>query len=45
MELDNLPQRAISPFPTVFSTHLENILPLSSNFEIVVCKLYKFGRV
>ena len=37
--------RAISPFPSVFSTCLDNFLPFSSNPEIVVCKLLEFGRV
>ena len=27
-------QRAISPFPTVFSTHLDNFLPFSSNLKL-----------
>ena len=31
-------------FP-VFSTHLENFLPFFIEFEIVVWKLFKFGRV
>ena len=30
----NCSWRAISPFPTVFSTHLENYLPFSSNLEL-----------
>ena len=30
----NCLQRAISPFPTVFSTLLENFLPLSSNLKL-----------
>ena len=32
-------------FFTVFSTDLENFLPLSSNLKIVICKLFYFGRV
>ena len=27
-------KRAISPFPTVFSTHLDNFLPFSSNLKL-----------
>ena len=27
-------KRAISPFPTLFSTHFKNFLPFSSNFEL-----------
>ena len=30
----NCLSRAISPFPTVFSTHLDNFLPFSSNFKL-----------
>ena len=30
----NCSSRAISPFPTVFSTHLENFLPFSSNLKL-----------
>ena len=30
----NCSWRAISPFPTVFSTHLDNFLPLSSNLKL-----------
>ena len=30
----NYSQRAISPFPTVFSTHLDNFLPFSSNLKL-----------
>ena len=37
--------QAISPFPTVFSTHLENFLPFSSVLKIVVCSVFQFGRV
>ena len=35
---------AISPFPTLFFTRLENILPHSS-IEIVVCKVFEFWQV
>ena len=31
----NCSWRAISPFPTVFSTHLENFLPFSSNLKLL----------
>ena len=42
----NCLSRAISPFPTVFSTRLDNFLPFFSvKFEIVVCKVFQFGRV
>ena len=27
--------RAISPFPAVFSTHMENFLPFSSNLKLL----------
>ena len=30
----NCSLRAISPFPTVFSTHLDNFLPFSSNLKL-----------
>ena len=37
---------AISPFPTVFSTHLENFLPSSLNLELPsTVKFFEFGRV
>ena len=35
-------------FPTVFSTCLENFLPFFFfffKFEVIVCKLFQFGRV
>ena len=41
----NCSLRAISPFPTVFSTHLERFLPFFVKFEIVVCKLFQFRRI
>ena len=31
----NCSQRAISPFPTVFSTHLDNFLPFLSNLKLL----------
>ena len=34
-EKEKLFKRAISPFPTVFSTHLENFLPFSSNLKLL----------
>ena len=36
---------AISLFPTVFSTNLDNFMPFSSNLKCVVCKLFQFRRV
>ena len=33
-EISRNKQQAISPFPTVFSTHLENILPFLSNLKL-----------
>ena len=41
----NCSWRATSRFPTVFSTLLENFLLFFIIFEIVVCKLFRFGRV
>ena len=32
-------------FPTVFSTFLEKLSSIFVKFEIVVCKLFQFGRV
>ena len=32
-------------FPTVFSTCLDKFFPIFVKFEIVVCKLFQFGRV
>ena len=32
-------------FATVFSTHLENLLPFFIKFEIVFCQLFEFGIV
>ena len=48
----NCSWRAISPFPTVFSTHLENFLPFSSNlklssansFSLEESKLHRLGK-
>ena len=44
--------QAISPFPTLFSTRLENFLPLSSNlkllsansFNLEESKIYRLGK-
>ena len=33
-------KQAISPFPTVFSTHLDNILPFSSNLKLSCAKSF-----
>ena len=49
----NCSQRAISPFPTVFSTHFENFAPFSSNwrmssansFSLEKPKICRLGRV
>ena len=37
--------RAISSFLTVFSTHLDGLSAIFVKFEIVVCLLFRFGRV
>ena len=34
--------RAISSFPTVFSTHLDGLSAIFVKFEIVVCLLFRF---
>ena len=44
-EKEKLLYLAISHFPSVFSTHLDNFLQLSMQFTIVVCKLFEFGIV
>ena len=36
---------AISPFPTVFSTYLDELSAIFIKFRIVVCKLFYFERV
>ena len=36
----NCSLRAISPFPTVFSTGLNNFLPFSSNFKLSSAKSF-----
>ena len=41
----NCSKRAISPFPTVFYTRLDNFQPFFVKFEIVVFKLFQFGPV
>ena len=33
------------PFPTVFSTHLENFKLFFIKFKIVVCQLFQFGSL
>ena len=39
----NCSLREISPFPTVFSTRLDNFLPLSSNLKVSSAKFIKFN--
>ena len=34
-------ERAISPFPTVFSTRLENFLPFSSNLKLPSANFFR----
>ena len=41
----NCSQRAISPFPTVFSTLLENFLLYSSNLKLSSGKLFPVGSL
>ena len=38
-------KRAISPFPTVFSTHLDGLSAIFVEFEIVVCLRFQSVRV
>ena len=38
-------KQAISPFQTVFSTHLGELYAIFMKIEIVVCKLFKYGIV
>ena len=38
-------QQAISPFPSVFSTHLEIFLPFSSNLKLSSAKQFQLGAV
>ena len=37
--------RAISPFPTVFSTHFGEHFAVFIKFKIIVCRLFQFGPV
>ena len=41
----NCSLRAIYPFLSVFSDRLDNFTAIYVKFEIVVCKLFQFGRV
>ena len=40
----NCSKRAISPFPIMFSTHLDGFSAIFIKFEIVLCKLFQFGK-
>ena len=40
----NCSQRAISPFPTVFSTHLANFPPFSSNLKLLSANSFSLDK-
>ena len=38
-------EKLLAPFPTVYSTHLENFFSIFIKYEIVVYKLFQFESV